>query len=121
MYLIGKMRLHIFFMILSLTHGVKVKKYQKAKVASFEAIKGSTQSPSETHCSIECKKAEHTCEGFQFDAEKKTCQTLTNVETEANADESSEPNINVWIDTDLEAVQKAKNTPGNSSFLTFQL
>ena len=103
------MKLQILLMILSLTHGLKVKKYQKNKVASFKPLQGSTQSPSETHCSIECKKAQHICEGFKFDAEKKTCQTLTNVETEIT---SSEPKINVWIDTDLEAVQKAKNTPG---------
>ena len=44
---------------------------------------------------------------------------MTNVEIETN-DESSQPKINVWIDTNLEAVQKAKNTLGKIIFLNFK-
>ena len=86
-------------MIFTLTQGLKVKKYQKTKVASFEVIKASPQPLSTIHCSFLCKN-ELTCEGFQFDDDN-TCKTLKNV----NLDQGASEPINAWIDYDKLAIK----------------
>ena len=94
----GKMKFLTFFTILTLTQGLKVKQYQKTKVASFQVIKTTPQPQSTLHCSFLCKN-ELTCEGFQLD--DNTCKTLKNVNLDQ---EASEPK-NVWVDHDKLAIK----------------
>ena len=91
------MKHHIWnvYIILSLFLGLqafRVKKYEKANLASFDILKESFAPNSDLQCSSLCR--EYTCGGIKYDGT--TCQLLTNVKVDKTSEDK-----NGWVDNDL--------------------
>ena len=87
------------------TNGLRLKKYKRASLSTYDVLKESSAPKSYLQCSTLCSN-QYICEGVLFDGT--TCTMLRNVKV----DETSKV-FNGWIDEDHHSK--------NSKFLQIQL
>ena len=95
----------VAYILLSLSLGsnaLRVKKYKKAKLTSFDILKESSAPNSDLQCCNICRN-EYICGGVKFDGT--TCQILSNVKVDETSEEK-----NGWVDIDLTS-PKSKFNP----------